>query len=765
VRLGRKVALKVLTGLAGLSPKSVKRFRREAEVTARLDHPGICTTYDFGEEDGMPWIAMRYVEGQTLSARIADARSPYSPITSEHLSFAADGDPPSPGSVRPPTSPSVTTTRTRDDITWVVGIIERTARALHVAHENGVVHRDMKPANIMIGQDGNPVILDFGLANVVEADGDVLTRPDEIMGTPQYIAPEQLARHGIQIDRRADIYSLGVTLYEALTLTRPFEAPTRERLYQAIIAKDPPDPHTLNHSISKDLSAVVSAAIEKDRNRRYQTALDFAEDLKRVLQHEPVVARRAGPLIRLTRWAERNPGVAISLGTLFLVLTAALVGTLFLLGKRNETLTELERELDRRRVSWLTSLADTLYPLVPAKVPEIKSWLAKADDVGGRLAKHENALREVAASQNPEDQEKRATLNELVNALKEFLHPDPTIGIVAEVRRRLGTAETIWQRSIGDYKDRWDAAIASIRADSEQYKDLRMGEQIGLVPLGRNEASGFWEFAVLDSGTIPKTDGRVSAFTFEESTAVVLILLPGGPCTTGSPTNELGHVSAEALQNFQLPSFFVGKYEVTQWQWQHVMGSNPTTLKPDKDRSKTLAHPVDMVTWNEAFDFARRLNLLLPSEIEWEYACRANSETVYTWGNDPDVLKDHANVADLSLQNAGREKAPSACAKWTDGYPEHAPVNKFKPNAFGLFGLHGNVGEWCRDWYRQLPVANVPAGGGSIAEEYPERSWRDGSWLTPPGLARAAARHRYAPMNRSRAVGLRVVRVLDSPAP
>ena len=179
-KLGRRVALKVLNGVPQLSPRSVERFRREAEITAQIDHPGICTTYDFGNDEGTSWIAMRYIEGETLAAKIAAARGPAaSGPTEKHWSFAeeaaAASSSPSPTASScpaPTASPSSqSTSRSREEIAWVVRVIEQAARALHVAHEQGVIHRDIKPANIMVAPDDTPVILDFGLANVVEGTG------------------------------------------------------------------------------------------------------------------------------------------------------------------------------------------------------------------------------------------------------------------------------------------------------------------------------------------------------------------------------------------------------------------------------------------------------------------------------------------------------------------------------------------------------------------------------------------------------------------
>jgi len=290
-RLHRPVALKVLTGLGSTSEDSVARFRREAEVASRLDHPGICTIYDAGVHDGLPYIAMRHVDGESLAGWIAERADP----------------------------PDSSTARAR--ALEAVRLIEAAARATHAAHQAGVVHRDLKPGNIMVTPHGDPILLDFGLARDVSGGTATLTQSGELHGTPHYMSPEQIAPRGAAPDRRTDVYSLGVTLYECLTRRRPFEGPTREGLYHAILTQPPPDPRRFNPAIQRDLKVVLETTLEKDRDRRYQTALDLAEDLRRVREHEPIHARPAGPVLRLSRWIERNRAV-----TAFLVLVVAGLG-------------------------------------------------------------------------------------------------------------------------------------------------------------------------------------------------------------------------------------------------------------------------------------------------------------------------------------------------------------------------------------------------------------------------------------------------------
>ena len=304
-----------------------RRFQREAEVASRLDHPGICTVYETGEANGIPYIAMRYVEGQSLAHWLSASRDQHLPslsLTFVDLDFdekteldLTEGDTPS------------TTGHTRDEVGAVVELMEGTARALHAAHSAGVIHRDIKPGNIMITTTGDPVILDFGLARALEDDHPTLTRSGDVFGTPAYMAPEQLRGNHHEIDARTDVWALGATLYECLALERPFDAPTREALYRAILDDEPVPLHKLNPRISRDLSVVVETALQKERNGRYQSADALAEDLRRVRTLEPIQASPVTRWIRAKRWAQRNPALAVTGALVLALLVAGLAGSLY----------------------------------------------------------------------------------------------------------------------------------------------------------------------------------------------------------------------------------------------------------------------------------------------------------------------------------------------------------------------------------------------------------------------------------------------------
>jgi predicted Ser/Thr protein kinase len=269
--LDRRVAVKVLPVFGALSLTSLVRFKREALTAARLRHAGIVEVLAVGESDGSHWFAMEYVEGQGLAEWAAGLRA---------------------------REPERTVQR-------VVEVVAGVAEALEHAHRAGVVHRDVKPSNVLVRGDGVPVLTDFGLAR--EQGLPSVSQTGEFRGTPYYVAPEQ-ARPGRRgVDARADVFSLGVTLYELLTGRRPFEGDTTERVLHGILVDEPADPRSLDPTLSSDLAAIVLKALEKAPEHRYATAAAFAADLRSFLAYRPVTARHRGRLTRVWRWARREP--------------------------------------------------------------------------------------------------------------------------------------------------------------------------------------------------------------------------------------------------------------------------------------------------------------------------------------------------------------------------------------------------------------------------------------------------------------------------
>ncbi len=299
-RTGRTVALKILHGEHAWTEAALARFRREVAIACKLDHPGICAVYEADTQGGLPYVAMQLLDGETLAERIQRHKRE----------------------------------QTRPDPLDVAGRIELAARALHAAHAAGVVHRDVKPGNLITTRAERVVLLDFGLAREVE--GATLTRTGDVFGTPAYMAPEQI--EGRACSASTDVWALGVTLYEALTLEQPFHAPTREALYRAILAEEAPDPRALDRRVPRDLAVVVATALAKEPERRYASALDLAEDLRAFQEGRPIAARPIGLAGRAWRWARREPRRA--------ALSAALLAAVLLLAATSGYLVARRGELE-----------------------------------------------------------------------------------------------------------------------------------------------------------------------------------------------------------------------------------------------------------------------------------------------------------------------------------------------------------------------------------------------------------------------------------
>lgn len=282
-RLGRLVALKVMSPRLAESVSARQRFLREAKSAARLRHPAIVPLYEVGGEDGPAFLAYALVEGPTLARLVLEVRPTH-----------------------------------RQAAEWVA----RLADALDYAHNAGIIHRDVKPANVVMDDAGRPMLADFGIALQTDALAD-LTHEGDIVGTPAYMAPEQAAGRKSEIGRLSDVYSLGALLYELLCGRPPFQGSLTSIIHQAV-HNDPPPPHHFRPGIPRDLVTICQKAMAKEPSRRYPSAGALAEDLQRYLQHLPIRARRLGPLGRLALWCRRKPALAtsIALG----VLTSLSIG-------------------------------------------------------------------------------------------------------------------------------------------------------------------------------------------------------------------------------------------------------------------------------------------------------------------------------------------------------------------------------------------------------------------------------------------------------
>lgn len=321
-KLHRKVALKILSRAAALSRSARRRFYREATAAAGLDHAGICSILEVGEHEGVPFIVMPFLTGHNLRHMIRLSQS-HMDLSMDTIPSRDNEEPQLPVNQGSAISDEARLPD-RELIRSTCILFEKIARAIHHAHERGLVHRDIKPSNVIVAPSGDPVLLDFGLVLDEASEEETLSEDGALVGTPAYMSPEQLLGRRDQVDRRTDIWSLGVSFFECLCLQRPFAAATRQSLFHKITSVDPPSVESINRAIPRDLSVIVHVAMEKDTNRRYGTASSFAEDIQRFLNHEPIQARPAGVVLRLTRWMQRNMAVAGAVSLLFVVLVTAL---------------------------------------------------------------------------------------------------------------------------------------------------------------------------------------------------------------------------------------------------------------------------------------------------------------------------------------------------------------------------------------------------------------------------------------------------------
>jgi TolB-like protein/Tfp pilus assembly protein PilF/predicted Ser/Thr protein kinase len=286
--LNRTVALKVIGLGHWASEARLQRFRLEAKAAGRLDHPCIVPIHEVGERDGYCYFSMNFIEGGQLDEVVEREPLP---------------------------------------IPRAVELIAKLSRAVHHAHEHGILHRDIKPGNILVDQKGEPHLTDFGLARLVETESTV-TRTKEVFGTPSYMAPEQAAGESRNLTSATDVYGLGAVLYQLLVGHPPFDGGTTYETLRLLLETEPRPPRLLNPKIDRDLSTICLKCLEKDPRRRYSSALALAEDLEHWLKHEPILAKRTGFFTHGRKWVRRNPSTAV-LVTLLVALAVGLSVTVW----------------------------------------------------------------------------------------------------------------------------------------------------------------------------------------------------------------------------------------------------------------------------------------------------------------------------------------------------------------------------------------------------------------------------------------------------
>ncbi len=747
-RMKRVVAIKFLSPSVTKTPDAVRRFDREVEAAAKLDHVNIVAAYDADEVDRTHFLVMQYVDGRDLSALVKEEGR----LSTQHA----------------------------------LHCILQAARGLEYAHSRGVVHRDIKPANLLLDLEGTVKILDMGLARLESADAeqDQLTGSGQIMGTIDYMAPEQ-ALDPRRADVRADIYALGMTLWFLLTGRGAYQGDSvmakllahRESPIPLLSAACPEAP--------PELDEIFARMVAKQPQDRYQAMTEVIAALEPLLQGSPSAPSIAGAAGNESR-------------------------SNFAPGPLAHTSAEPGRRMPARKIQEIPLAATGFEPTVALQLdqadtdPQTQVWLAPAATGGAS----ESAL---PTSRKPRRRaagvsRSRAILLSAVGGGTAFLL---LAGIVFFVQTGAGTirveindpqievaikgTEIVFRQAHqgtdvklspgektlaverGDFKFETDKLILKRGDEVIVHVELLAGEvqvrqgdkvigqkmlptpPIALAPFDYEVAERRQQ-AWADYGGLPAE----KEIMLPGGEKLTLVLIPPGEFLMGSTEQEQAKFLKEVADSdnwavARIPlegpqhrvriaqPFYLGKYEVTQAQWQSVMGDNPSEFKGDP------THPVEMVKWNDVQRFvvklnennsAKELTFALPTEAQWEYACRAGTTTPYYGGESVEELQVYGWFRDNS---AGKTH----------------PVGRLRPNAFGLFDMHGNVMEWCATAFAGNYAAKAPVDAPTQHSADPDRVYRGGSWFHKSWNCRSAHRSHNDPLHCHYNLGFRLACVLS----
>ncbi|MBK8098979.1 MAG: SUMF1/EgtB/PvdO family nonheme iron enzyme [Planctomycetes bacterium] len=788
--IARDVAVKVVRPELLPFAQAQSRFQREIAAVARLQHPAIVRIVDAGEAAGVPFLAMERLHGATLAELLDQLRE--RPVRQRR-----GGD-----------------LHARFSGSWPeasVALVLEIAAGLEHAHVRGVLHRDLKPSNVLLTREGQPVVIDFGLAI---GDGDPqITRTQAQIGSLPYCAPERLAGHGDGDDPRVDVYGLGALLYELLAGAPAFAGSDLERVRRQVLRGEFQSVRERNPDVARDLAVVVATAMAP-RSRRYATMTAFAADLRAVLEHRPIAARPPGPVLRLVRWVQRNA----TLSALLLLGLVLAVGVPFaLLAQEWARAAERAPLLATASADRLLAMERDLWPTSSALLTGVAgypSWLQRAEALLAERPAFVTAIatlrargRRAAIGEEPEPLRAARLRSELEDATTSDVWMEgamvwgkearqiPLRARIDEIRWQLDEelgwtfadredeqrqgvlARLLWrlqqiERLVGDVQRRRGEAeqiAAAERAAAADYaclaaaprwhgrhpgyRDLVLSPQAGLLPLGEDPDSGLLEFAHLPSGPAARRDPVTGRLQIEDDTGIVLVLLPGGVFRMGATPDDPVNRDALAVEiegpcrEVELAPFFLAKYELTQAQWVRLTGLNPSISPPGSAGDENPA----ATTWRHPIEdvtwWEARAAL---QQLGLELPTEAQWEyAARAGGSDPFGGVRRVGVAWVNVLE------PS------DPWRYHAPVGTFFANAFGLYDMLGNVAEWCVDGGERYTVVPLPGNGQRPCRPDCPRAARGGHYDGGMSQARVSARLAWPPGSALMQVGVRAARRVE----
>ncbi len=690
---GHLVALKMLSPGATGSNEMIERFRREGQSLKKLDHPNIARVLDVGSDQGVDFLAMELVEGDSLITQIQAIKD--EPVPRDAV-------------VEPPGSRLAL----QDDKSWFqvcAETVRDVARALHHAHERGIIHRDVKPGNILIDPSLKPRLIDFGIAR--DSDNTTMTRTGSLEGSPGYMSPEQAC--GLKVDDcRTDVYSLGAVLYEMLTRRRAFSGDLPSVVLRDVVEKEPVPVSRLNPEVPRDLAVICQKSMEKRIVDRYENAERFADDLDRFLKHRSILARPPSPADRATRWARKNRRLLLAAGFVVLLAVALLL---------------VRDEWNRRATSAeLCARVDNVLGDAERLTNEGRGIIVRADSarkVFGRLTA-EAGLR-VAGLEEALDQRAAELQSELEELVHRFTHPSPRtdlnsyqepsetnlgrmVEIVGQLERVLGERSPALTEAI----DKMTRATVKLEVRCERGCE---GAGIWLQPidglngkLGEATLIGRWPmepFAVvvgryritvaLDgygfSEIVREIDMAGNEYPItvhlrkDDDVRADMKEIAGGPCVWVHENERI---------NYELAPFLIDFAPVTNGKYRDYLQATGQPL-PQVWGETQLAGwdelPVVQISVEEARAFAGFRGKRLPTAAEWLLAARGPGPVKYPWGDKPRAeLLDRVNI---TRGSSLPRPAPEDWGGWCMQVLQ--PVRYFPatgPN--DLFDLLGNVWQW-----------------------------------------------------------------------
>ncbi|MBL8693557.1 MAG: protein kinase [Planctomycetes bacterium] len=689
--LKRRVAVKVLPRERAASPIALERFQREATHAARLQHPGIVGIHTVGTSGGIHYFAMDFVDGFDLADALSKARASLRSETS------------------PPSDLRLTSRGAASYIAEIAQIGAEVGDALHFAHGAGVIHRDVKPRNILLDAAGRARLADFGLAR--HLDDGTISQTGELGGTPFYMSPEQVRAQRSGIDHRTDVYSLGVVLYEALALRRPFEGSTSQEVLSQIAAREPKALRELNPRVPVDLETLVMKAMEKDPDQRYATAEALARDLRHFLAHEPIEARRPGPIARMRKLVRRNPAASgvLAASAAAIALAWPVATATARAQAREQALAPLRSAL--AAPGGLSALPLDAVAEIAARARSASAELSLSNGERELVEQIRGEARALAAAVRAEEKVKLKKALEAADAdpavddwytplsrLREAsaLVPDdasaaaeaslehhlPSVRIAADLARetvevsRLEVSTGRWLRgrrltTAAELTMRWPLGIYRfvVRGPggfAEVVRTLdRLGETLEIQPVLRPTAD-----ATRGMRRIPP-----SIFLFGSAVADHPIALLAG------------------RREERLDGFWIDEREVSAGEYRQFLlqtGRKPPSAWPAAWEPKWDSLPATFVSYEDARAYAEWAGKRLPTALEWERAMRGTAGAEWP---SADAAARPEEVLNLGR---GDGRAGGFASQWSEYIAEAWPVAGVPEGASadGLVHGLGNASEW-----------------------------------------------------------------------